>query len=247
MKTLVVGIPCGKDFSEIIANIAGYGITDCLIHKLSKDLDKKEYILYDSVNYIEYNLFEEELENPYDFPKVIVAIELKYNEDELERVDEHSYKIQRDQLRDIIFEENYCIVKSYIGKDYYYDMEEIILYDRVNDTTECALLRLRIRLEAYTNNQLDEMIKVMEDFKNDHPKALDVDNVITIMKQVKEECCVYKPIEPITSALVKVAKRFVPIDDRPSIVYNKLTRLNNSTLTLRRVLSEIVKIRGVRR
>lgn len=247
MKKLVVGIPCGKSFGVIIANIAGYGITDCLIHKLSEELDNKDYILYDSVKYIEYNLFEEELENPYDFPKVIVALELNYNEDELERVDEHSYSIPRDQLRDVIFEEKYSITKCFIGKDYYYDMEEIILYDRGSDTRECALLRLVVRLEAYANNQLDEMIKMMEDFKKDHPKAFDVDNVITNMKKVRNGCYMYKPLELITNDLVKVAKRFSAIDERPSKIFNKIIRINNSTLTLRRSLSEIVKMRGLRR
>ena len=245
MKKLVIGIPCGKKYNDIIANIAGYGVTDCLIDKLSNDLDQEKYIAYDSINYIEYDLSEKEMDYLYDFPEVVVVIEAEV-EEESKKIGEHEYSILRNELRDIIFERKYTIVKGFIGKDYYYDLEQITMYDDVTETREHVLIKLAIRMEVYINHQLDDILVELEIIKKAHPNDVNIDEVIEVTKELRNDCYMFKPLARIATILVKTAKRYSAIDQRPTKVFNNLIKLNNSTLTIQRSIAEITKMKNAK-
>lgn len=245
MKKLVIGIPCGKKYNDIIANIAGYGVTDCLIDKLSNDLDQEKYIAYDSINYIEYDLSEKEMDYLYGFPEVVVVIEAEV-EEESKKIGEHEYSILRNELRDIIFERKYTIVKGFIGKDYYYDLEQVTMYDDVTETREHVLIKLAIRMEVYINHQLDDILIELEIIKKVHPNDLNIDEVIEVTKEIRNDCYMFKPLARIATILVKTKERYYAIDKRPSKVFNNLIKLNNSTLTIQRSIAEISKIRNAK-
>lgn len=246
MKKLVIGIPCGKKYNDIIANIAGYGVTDCLIDKLSNDLDQEKYIAYDSINYIEYDLSEKEMDYLYGFPEVVVVIEAEVEEEESKKIVEHEYSILRNELRDIIFERKYTIVKGFIGKDYYYDLEQITMYDDVTETREHVLIKLAIRMEVYINHQLDDILVELEIIKKAHPNDVNIDEVIEVTKELRNDCYMFKPLARIATILVKTAKRYSAIDQRPTKVFNNLIKLNNSTLTIQRSIAEITKMKNAK-
>lgn len=246
MKKLVIGIPCGKKYNDIIANIAGYGVTDCLIDKLSNDLDQEKYIAYDSINYIEYNLSEKDMDYLYGFPEVVVAIEAEVEEEESKKIGEHEYSILRDELRDIIFERKYTIVKGFIGKDYYYDLEQITMYDDVTETREHVLIKLAIRMEVYINHQLDDILIELEIIKKVHPNDLNIDEVIEVTKELRNDCYIFKPLARIATILVKTKERYYAIDKRPTKVFNNIVKLNNSTLTIQRSIAEITKMKNAK-
>ena len=246
MKKLVIGIPCGKKYNDIIANIAGYGVTDCLIDKLSNDLDQEKYIAYDSINYIEYDLSEKEMDYLYGFPEVVVVIEAEVEEEESKKIGEHEYSILRNELRDIIFERKYTIVKGFIGKDYYYDLEQITMYDDVTETREHVLIKLAIRMEVYINHQLDDILIELEIIKKAHPNDLYIDEVIEITKELRNDCYIFKPLARIATILVKTKERYSTIDQRPTKVFNNLIKLNNSTLTIQRSIAEITKMKNAK-
>lgn len=246
MKKLVIGIPCGKKYNDIIANIAGYGVTDCLIDKLSNDLDQEKYIAYDSINYIEYDLSEKEMDYLYGFPEVVVVIEAEVEEEESKKIGEHEYSILRNELRDIIFERKYTIVKGFIGKDYYYDLEQITMYDDVTETREHVLIKLAIRMEVYINHQLDDILIELEIIKKVHPNDLNIDEVIEVTKELRNDCYIFKPLARIATILVKTKERYYAIDKRPTKVFNNIVKLNNSTLTIQRSIAEITKMKNVK-
>lgn len=246
MKKLVIGIPCGKKYNDIIANIAGYGVTDCLIDKLSNDLDQEKYIAYDSINYIEYDLSEKEMDYLYGFPEVVVVIEAEVEEEEFKKIGEHEYSILRDELRDIIFEKRYTIVKGFIGKDYYYDLEQITMYDDVTETREHVLIKLAIRMEVYINHQLDDILVELEIIKKVHPNDLNIDEVVEVTKDLRNDCYIFKPLARIATILVKTKERYSTIDQRPTKVFNNLIKLNNSTLTIQRSIAEITKMKNAK-
>ena len=246
MKKLVIGIPCGKKYNDIIANIAGYGVTDCLIDKLSNDLDQEKYIAYDSINYIEYDLSEKEMDYLYGFPEVVVVIEAEVEEEESKKIGEHEYSILRNELRDIIFERKYTIVKGFIGKDYYYDLEQVTMYDDVTETREHVLIKLAIRMEVYINHQLDDILVELEIIKKVHPNDLNIDEVIEVTKELRNDCYMFKPLARIATILVKTKERYSTIDQRPTKVFNNLIKLNNSTLTIQRSIAEITKMKNAK-
>ena len=246
MKKLVIGIPCGKKYNDIIANIAGYGVTDCLIDKLSNDLDQEKYIAYDSINYIEYDLSEKEMDYLYGFPEVVVVIEAEVEEEESKKIGEHEYSILRNELRDIIFERKYTIVKGFIGKDYYYDLEQITMYDDVTETREHVLIKLAIRMEVYINHQLDDILVELEIIKKVHPNDLNIDEVVEVTKDLRNDCYIFKPLARIATILVKTKERYSTIDQRPTKVFNNLIKLNNSTLTIQRSIAEITKMKNAK-
>lgn len=246
MKKLVIGIPCGKKYNDIIANIAGYGVTDCLIDKLSNDLDQEKYIAYDSINYIEYDLSEKEMDYLYGFPEVVVVIEAEVEEEESKKIGEHEYSILRNELRDIIFERKYTIVKGFIGKDYYYDLEQITMYDDVTETREHVLIKLAIRMEVYINHQLDDILIELEIIKKVHPNDLNIDEVVEVTKDLRNDCYIFKPLARIATILVKTKERYSTIDQRPTKVFNNLIKLNNSTLTIQRSIAEITKMKNAK-
>lgn len=158
MKKLIVELELGRNYVEVFKNLHKDILNYCLIKELAnKYLNEANYVLFDNEEDVMHKYYSESRKG--SFPKVILLLEIVVSQDDYKYYHNNSYKISSDKLKEIILDGKYKMLKIIIGKDTKYGVEEIKTGDNFDLRNENLRRTLAIRLNNYTDNMVESVIK----------------------------------------------------------------------------------------
>ena len=172
MKKLLYELTLGRNETEIFDNVIHSTFNNTIIYKLvEKYMIDKAYHIYPREEWLLLKFTKEELDGKNHFPKVSLILELELELDEMDTLNNGEYYILNKNIREVIKEDRFEMLKLVIGKDRHYDVE-VIKLPQNSDRREKETIRALVnRLNFYTDDMINDFEKELNATKEIYDKV----------------------------------------------------------------------------
>lgn len=172
MKKLLYELTLGRNEAEIFDNVIHSTFNNTIIYKLvEKYIIDKAYNIYPREEWLLLKFTNEELEEKKRFPKVSLILELELDMEEMDTLNNGEYYILNKNIREVIKEGRFEILKLVIGKDRHYDVEVINLPQNSDWREKETIKALVNRLNFYTDDMINDFEKELNATKEIYDKV----------------------------------------------------------------------------